>query len=109
MGGVIRGAADGGIGGGAGCGAAPVFEDPRLPEMFFRYRARNYPQSLDAADRECWDEFRLHRLSGEAPGFPCGLEAYQADLAERLQSLSPSSPSRQVIEALQAWGDTLLA
>ncbi|MEQ8514061.1 MAG: exodeoxyribonuclease I [Chromatocurvus sp.] len=89
--------------------AAPVFEDTRLPEMFFRYRARNYPDTLDDADRERWDEFRLHRLSGEAPGFPCGLEAYQADLAERLQALSPGSPSRQVIEALQAWGDTLLA
>lgn len=88
--------------------ATPVFDDARLPEMLFRYRARNYPQTLDEAESERWDEFRLRRLSGEAPGYPWGLEAYQADLSARLEALSPASPSRQVIAALQAWGDNLL-
>lgn len=90
-------------------GATPVFEDPRLTELFFRYRARNYPHTLDSEERERWDEFRLYRLSGEAPGFPLGLEDYQVDLQQRLESLPSGAPSRPILEALQAWGDTLLA
>ena len=30
------------------------FDDPRLDEMLFRYRARNYPDSLDADERTRW-------------------------------------------------------
>ena len=89
--------------------ATPAFEDARLSELFFRYRARNYPHTLDSEERERWDEFRLYRLSGEAPGFPLGLEDYQADLQQRIESLPPGAAGRPVLEALQAWGDTLLA
>ena len=89
--------------------ARPRFEDARLPELLFRYRARNYPQTLDVEERERWDEFRLYRLSGEAPGYPRGLESYQDDLDQRLLALPTTAPQRAVLEALQAWGDTLLA
>ena len=33
------------------------FDDPRLTQMLFRYRARNYPDSLSAAERTEWDEY----------------------------------------------------
>ncbi|MCP5283489.1 MAG: exodeoxyribonuclease I [Burkholderiaceae bacterium] len=33
---------------------APAFDDPRLDELFFRYRARNFPDTLDDAGRERW-------------------------------------------------------
>ena len=32
-----------------------LFEDPRLDEMLFRYRARNYPQTLTAEERMIWN------------------------------------------------------
>jgi exodeoxyribonuclease-1 len=32
----------------------PPFEDPRLPEMLFRYRARNWPESLSREERAPW-------------------------------------------------------
>lgn len=89
-------------------GVTPVFEDARLSEMFFRYRARNYPQTLDGEERERWDEFRRYRLSGDAPGFAVGLEGYQADLQQRIELLPADSPRRSILQALQAWGDTLL-
>ena len=31
-------------------GQCPVFADERLPELLFRYRARNFPQTLTDAD-----------------------------------------------------------
>lgn len=40
-----------------------TFDDARLPEMLFRYRARNYPEMLGKEERIRWDEFRIKRLT----------------------------------------------
>ena len=47
------------------------FDDSRLPEMLFRYRARNYPETLDANEKFSWDEYRHQHLlaSNGEPGF----------------------------------------
>lgn len=39
------------------------FDDARLPEMLFRYRARNYPALLDYQESLRWREFCKQRLS----------------------------------------------
>jgi exodeoxyribonuclease-1 len=39
-----------------------AFDDPRVPEMLFRYRARNFPGSLTADEQAHWDEYRAARL-----------------------------------------------
>ncbi|MGD0960393.1 MAG: exodeoxyribonuclease I [Methylomonas sp.] len=41
------------------------FTDPRPPELLFRYRARNYPETLSAAEARNWLEFRRSRLLQE--------------------------------------------
>ena len=38
------------------------FKDRRLPEMQFRYRARNYPETLNEEENANWREFRRARL-----------------------------------------------
>jgi len=38
------------------------FEDTRLEELFFRYRARNFPDSLNEPDQERWLQHRIARL-----------------------------------------------
>ncbi|HPT27802.1 MAG TPA: hypothetical protein PLZ95_15390, partial [Bryobacteraceae bacterium] len=43
-----------------------AFRDPRLPELLFRYRARNWPATLSAAERERWDAYRRERLLAES-------------------------------------------
>ena len=48
-------------------GAAWSFEDDRLDELLFRYRARNYPESLTPDERERWETYRYRRLT-EADG-----------------------------------------
>jgi exodeoxyribonuclease-1 len=48
--------------------ARPAFADPRLDELFFRYRARNFPQTLDEAQRAQWNEHCAHRLHDGAGG-----------------------------------------
>jgi exodeoxyribonuclease I len=38
------------------------FDDERLEELFFRYRARNFPQTLSPDDSERWEAHRTARL-----------------------------------------------
>jgi exodeoxyribonuclease-1 len=38
------------------------FDDPRLAELVFRYRARNFPETLDAEEAERWEAHRAARL-----------------------------------------------
>ena len=46
----------------------PAFIDARLNELFFRYRARNFPESLNAAEQAQWTLHCAHRLHGGAGG-----------------------------------------
>jgi exodeoxyribonuclease-1 len=39
-----------------------AFDDPRLAELVFRYRARNFPASLTADEHARWEEHRVARL-----------------------------------------------
>ena len=41
------------------------FEDNRLEEMLFRYRARNWPETLNEAEQEEWQDYRQQRLSSD--------------------------------------------
>ncbi len=42
------------------------FKDPRLAELLFRYRARNWPDTLSIDERTRWDDYRRLRLRGDA-------------------------------------------
>jgi len=42
------------------------FDDGRLPEMLFRYRARNWPESLSADEQVEWQQYRQQRLTDES-------------------------------------------
>ena len=46
-----------------------AFDDPRLEELVFRYRARNFPASLSPDEAARWEEHRAARLfEGEGNG-----------------------------------------
>jgi len=46
----------------------PSFSDARLAELVFRYRARNFPQTLSAPETAQWQEHIAHRLHDGAGG-----------------------------------------
>jgi len=58
------------------------FTDRRLPEMLFRYRARNYPETLNAAELSRWQAFCADRLTGQLSGSGITLDQYFARLNE---------------------------
>ena len=66
-----------------------VFSDARLPELLFRYRARNYPESLSPDERKQWQEHceikLLEDVSGQEPPFweAMAVERGRPDLSPR--------------------------
>ena len=84
------------------------FRDPRYAELLFRYRARNWPETLDAGERERWEAFRRARLTRVTALTTLTLEDYFTTLAALR-----ADPARQekltIIDQLQAWGEELAA
>jgi exodeoxyribonuclease-1 len=77
-----------------------TFTDPRLSEMLFRYRARNYPDTLNTEEQSRWQGLCHQRLTGQVPGASITFEAYEA----RLQELRESADNRSdIIDALAAY------
>jgi exodeoxyribonuclease-1 len=42
------------------------FDDNRLQEMLFRYRARNYPSTLTQEEHKRWDDYRHEKFNNPA-------------------------------------------
>ena len=69
--------------------AQPQFNDSRLEELLFRYKARNFPQTLSPEERQQWEEHRASRLHDGA-GNALSIE----QLFERIDELSEAADER---------------
>jgi exodeoxyribonuclease-1 len=85
-----------------------VFQDPRLEQMLFRYRARNWPESLDGSEREEWDAYRLERLTAPSGGASITLEDYQARIARLRLEHADDAGILALLDALDAWAEMLM-
>lgn len=66
-----------------------AFADARLEELLFRYRARNFPASLNAAEAQAWQAHCAERLHLGAGG-----ALTLTDFFERIDALSESADER---------------
>lgn len=83
------------------------FRDPRLPELLFRYRARNHPQTLDAEARERWNQYRRARLL-DAPGLgEQTLPDYFTQIATLRIDHQDNPSALALLDALDRWGNDL--
>jgi exodeoxyribonuclease-1 len=85
------------------------FEDSRLPEMLFRYRARNFPQSLSSDELAQWEEYRFQRLTEPEAGASICMEEFQATIEQLLASNTLEPSQQELMQQLQDYGDSLLA
>jgi exodeoxyribonuclease-1 len=78
------------------------FVDPRLDEMLFRYRARNFPESLNAGETLRWQDFCRQRLlrPADAPGAGVPLSVFVSELA-RLRELHADAPTERLFAELE--------
>jgi len=72
------------------------FDDERLPELLFRYRARNFPDTLSFEEQERWRIFCQKRLSAPQWGAPNTLESFLTDAAQLM--ISATSFQREVLD-----------
>ncbi len=83
------------------------FRDARLPELLFRYRARNWPESLLPGERERWNAYRRHRLHGDGGLSECSFAQFRGEI-DRLRGEHAGDARRlALLDRLQAWGDDL--
>ena len=76
------------------------FADRRLNELLFRYRARHFPNSLDADDQARWQSLRRRRLLEDPELASIRWPEYQA----RLTELRHSHPEHgELWHALDEW------
>ena len=73
--------------------ARPVFDDARLDDILFRYRARNFPDSLGDGERHQWERHRAARLYDGAGGarsieqLQTEIDALSEDADERAEQI----------------------
>lgn len=85
-----------------------IFKDARYNELLFRYRARNAPETLNAAEKERWQELCLGLLTGNEQGF-INLKDYNDELDTLEANPDLAGRDKSVIQALRAWGNSLLS
>jgi exodeoxyribonuclease-1 len=84
------------------------FADPRLPELLFRYRARNWPDLLSPSERQRWDDWRRLRLQPGSGLADPDLGGFEAEL-EALREQHAGDPAKlALLQALDDWRAALL-
>lgn len=76
------------------------FDDPRLPELLFRYRARNFPETLNDLERRRWYKFCQDRLQHPELGAPNTIASFTKALVELSLNATP-----QQLDVLRQWQD----
>ena len=85
-------------------GYHPNFIDERMNELLLRYKARNFPTSLDEDEKQLWEQYRAKRLQGSIG--PQGLQAYQSKLAQLAQE-TKSKEKLFLLEELQLYAQSI--
>jgi exodeoxyribonuclease-1 len=85
-----------------------AFDDRRLPEMLFRYRARNWPETLSPEERVRWEEFSQARLLEPDGGGSITLGEFRERLVKLGRDPELVPQKMAVLEALGQWREGLL-
>ncbi len=88
-------------------GLHPAFDAPKLAELLFRYRARNWPESLSGEERGRWEDYRRARLTEPGAGGSITLDEYRRVLSRMVVDTSLTPGQREVIDALLDWPQEL--
>ncbi len=76
------------------------FDDPRLPELLFRYRARNFAETLSVTEQQRWLSFCQQRLTDPQAGAPNTLKAFTKALIAHSLKATPEQ-----LKVLAQWQD----
>ena len=83
------------------------FADPRLPELLFRYRARNLPDTLSVDERARWDAYRRSRLCEDRGLSEITFEQHRTEVAALRLAHAGDGRAQALLDQAQAWADAL--
>ncbi len=63
------------------------FEDKRLNEMLFRYRARNFPLTLSQSEQQRWNDYRMNTMDGQGYAYQLETLALEHGSDERKMAI----------------------
>ena len=82
------------------------FEDERLEEMLFRYRCRNFPDTLFTHEIERWNNYRIQRMTSADGDASIKLDEYQRQLLE-LRKGDLSDDTIKLLDQLDAYPELI--
>jgi exodeoxyribonuclease-1 len=84
------------------------FHDRRLSELLFRYRARNWPETLTPAEMEHWERLRLQRLTQKNDGISLTFEELTTQIALLRETYKTDEYAQRIMDDLEHWCNGLL-
>ena len=79
------------------------FQDPRLPLMLFRYRARNFPETLNMEEARIWEKDRRTRLIETSDPEYFTLNDFQNVMHEMREQKKDEPDALSILDQLDAW------
>lgn len=81
------------------------FNDSRLSKLLPRYKARNFPRSLNQSEQAAWEEYRAERIIDGVSGQQ-SLQEFAAKLAELAQQKTDDT-SQFLLQELQLYAESV--
>ena len=75
----------------------------------FRYRARNWPHTLDFDEQARWQDYRRERLLGDSGLGELSLPQYRQQIAILRSERAEEPEAQRLLDHLDVWGDDLEA
>jgi exodeoxyribonuclease-1 len=81
-----------------------AFHYPRYSTLLFRYRARNFPETLNADENRRWQSFRRQRLTRSTSITSPTLDDYFAQTAALRANPATNGAQQALLDQLEQWG-----
>lgn len=82
-----------------------VFKDARLSELLFRYRARNFPETLSSLEYQKWRSFCHLRRTDASAGASLLLSDLQRRAAELAVLETTTDPQKDILRSLLSYAE----
>ena len=83
------------------------FDDSRLTEMLFRYRARNYPETLAEIEQKIWNKYRKDKFTLKANGYKLSINEYLNNLNELLNNSGLTEQQKKTLIDLKEYATNI--
>jgi exodeoxyribonuclease-1 len=84
------------------------FTDPRLAEMLFRFRARNFPATLSSNENRLWHKQRRHRLNHPSDDRQLNPETFAQEISAARQTREGDTHAQTILDQLEAWANDIV-